>query len=325
MPRLTSGLLAIGAIVCGAQPAAPVGSGQLLGAACSAGTRSARAAPATQPLCARQRAMRLRGGARQPAGKRAAGGAGRQQVTHAQGDCAPAPGEELPSDPPRGGEGEGGDARLVGVPSADGHDALITCLQYKRGFVYTGSVDRTVRVWDATTGECLRVLERSGEGEEIGPGCVTSLAVTDRALWVGMSTGALNIWCLETFEWQGQVGAYWDESTKQGQFHPGSVDALLYFPPLKRPEGKEGTAGGGGASSCRDGPDFRSKRLGYDAPIPGGSGGDGPGGEEPGVLLRGDGVGVARGGGGAVDGGVDGAGTDWLAGADVLREEAGQV
>jgi len=37
--------------------------------------------------------------------------------------------------------------------SAECHDALITCLQYHNGYVYTGSIDRTVRVWDARSGQ----------------------------------------------------------------------------------------------------------------------------------------------------------------------------
>jgi hypothetical protein len=66
------------------------------------------------------------------------------------------------------------------APSTEHHDALITCLQYKDGYVYSGSVDRTTRVWDAVTGQCLQILQRSGEGEEVPPGCVTSLVVSDK-------------------------------------------------------------------------------------------------------------------------------------------------
>lgn len=175
--------------------------------------------------------LRLRGGTRSQRGM----GTRFARTDARDGSARENPEEEVPQtfSPDIHHSGRSAKA-LEGVPSDDGHNGLITCLEYKRGFVYTGSVDRTVRVWDAGTGECLQVLQRSGEGEDVGPGCVTSIVVSDRALWAGMSTGALNIWCLQSFQWQGQVGAYWDDFTKQGQFHPGSIDALLYLPPLRR-------------------------------------------------------------------------------------------
>ena len=73
----------------------------------------------------------------------------------------PAPPPPAPAEVPRVSPSPpGGAVLLEGVPSVDGHHALITCLEYKRGFVYTGSVDRTVRVWDAVSGECLQVSSR---------------------------------------------------------------------------------------------------------------------------------------------------------------------
>ena len=138
---------------------------------------------------------------------------------------------------------KGGGVVLECVASKEGYDALITCLitQCTNEFVYTGSVDRSVRVWDAKTGQGVKTLQRSGEGEEVDPSSATSRM----AVWAGMSMGAHNVnggaQYLESrhFEWQGQVGAYDapDSFTKQGQFRPGSVDAVLFLPPLKSHEG----------------------------------------------------------------------------------------
>ena len=149
--------------------------------------------------------------------------------------------------------------------SDEGHNGLITCLTYGHERVYTGSVDGTTRVWDAASGACLKVLRHSGEGEETPSGFVTSVAVTDSAVWVGMSNGALHIWSLASFEWLGQVGGHWLPENLNGgnltdfiaaggdehQFHHGSVDALLHFAPsdtrVASRSDSGGKAEGGGA------------------------------------------------------------------------------
>jgi WD40 repeat protein len=40
-----------------------------------------------------------------------------------------------------------------------GHSSVITCMQVLDSILVTGSADKTLRVWDLTTGTCLRVLE----------------------------------------------------------------------------------------------------------------------------------------------------------------------
>jgi WD40 repeat protein len=88
---------------------------------------------------------------------------------------------------------KGGGVVLECVASKEGYDALITCLitQCTNEFVYTGSVDRSVRVWDAKTGQGVKTLRIQA---------VRPLAWRcGRACQWGrtMSTGALNIWSLD--------------------------------------------------------------------------------------------------------------------------------
>ena len=144
---------------------------------------------------------RLRGGVGQVrrVGKRGSD-EGDVDMKDADGDAAPTAFRENPPFGSENGDSESGESAaadeggwgnwqwtrpdggmvLECAPSTERHDALITCLQYKDGYVYSGSVDRTTRVWDAVTGQCLQVLQRSGEGEEVPPGCVTSLVVSDK-------------------------------------------------------------------------------------------------------------------------------------------------
>ncbi|EWC44032.1 hypothetical protein DRE_01384 [Drechslerella stenobrocha 248] len=53
-----------------------------------------------------------------------------------------------------------------------GHTDSVYCVQFDRWKIVTGSRDQTVRVWDIASGECIKVIGRTGtrEGEEEGVG-----------------------------------------------------------------------------------------------------------------------------------------------------------
>ena len=99
------------------------------------------------------RTVRSEGGCR---GKRRRGGSSRQQSAAA--------------DEAAGGERAGTGSRLgQGIPSVTsrivwlkGHEAGVTCIETEAHMIATGSDDKSVRLWNALSGSCVRVLEPHG-------------------------------------------------------------------------------------------------------------------------------------------------------------------
>ncbi|XP_022645438.1 F-box/WD repeat-containing protein 7-like [Varroa destructor] len=84
--------------------------------------------------------------------------------------------------------------RLRSPKSLKGHDDhVVTCLQFAGNRIVSGSDDNTLKVWDATTGQCLRVL--------IGhTGGVWSSQMSASTVISGSTDRTLRVWNSETGE-----------------------------------------------------------------------------------------------------------------------------
>ncbi|KAF3307605.1 hypothetical protein TWF173_002688 [Orbilia oligospora] len=87
-----------------------------------------------------------------------------------------------------------------------GHSDSVYCVQFDQEKIITGSRDRTVRVWDIATGQCLRVIGASHDprpgSSTIGyhKGSVLCLQFDDRILVTGSSDHTCIIYSLPDFE-----------------------------------------------------------------------------------------------------------------------------
>ncbi len=72
------------------------------------------------------------------------------------------------------------------VGTLSGHDSDVRALTTDAEFVYSGSYDRTVRVFNKDSLECNAVIRQEGP--------VTSLSVDGRWLYVGMANGIAVVW-----------------------------------------------------------------------------------------------------------------------------------
>ncbi|EFA85454.1 fatty acyl-CoA synthetase [Heterostelium album PN500] len=73
-----------------------------------------------------------------------------------------------------------------------GHQAGITCLQFKGNRLISGSSDSTLRIWDLSTGECLHILR----GHTDGVSCLT--LIDDNMIASGSLDNTINLWSIET-------------------------------------------------------------------------------------------------------------------------------
>ncbi|KAK9367046.1 WD40-repeat-containing domain protein [Lipomyces kononenkoae] len=83
----------------------------------------------------------------------------------------------------------------------DGHEESVYCVQFDDEKIITGSRDRSVRVWDTTTGKQLRILNAEVlEGDAVGhTGSVLCLQYDDRMMLTGSSDGTVIIWELPAY------------------------------------------------------------------------------------------------------------------------------
>ena len=93
-----------------------------------------------------------------------------------------------------------------------GHRASVTCLAVSSGLLYSGSSDRTVRVWHTATGDCVQVLE--GHRDRIN--CV--VVSKDRFVYSGSSDCTVR-------SWDAAAGA----QLRVFGGHPNAVQCLALF------------------------------------------------------------------------------------------------
>ena len=66
----------------------------------------------------------------------------------------------------------------------------INCMKYFNGFLVTGGKDKVLRIWNVTTGKCIRNLD-AVDGE------ITCLDINGKHIACGDKAGKLSIWSLE--------------------------------------------------------------------------------------------------------------------------------
>lgn len=80
---------------------------------------------------------------------------------------------------------------LYTVKTFDGHTDGVTCLQFNRKYLLTGSYDTTIKVWKVDTGECIRTLSGHTKG-------VRSLAFDAQKLITGGLDSTIKVWNYHT-------------------------------------------------------------------------------------------------------------------------------
>ncbi|CCH41874.1 F-box protein [Wickerhamomyces ciferrii] len=79
-----------------------------------------------------------------------------------------------------------------------GHKDGILCLKYDHKYLFTGSYDTTIKMWDINTGECLKTLESHQKG-------VKSLVFDEQKLITGSFDSTIKVWnyhsgeCISTY------------------------------------------------------------------------------------------------------------------------------
>lgn len=79
-----------------------------------------------------------------------------------------------------------------------GHKDGVTCLQFDRKYLMTGSYDATIKIWKVETGECIKTLEGHTKG-------VRSLAFDSQKLITGGLDSTIKVWnyhtgqCISTY------------------------------------------------------------------------------------------------------------------------------
>ncbi|EGW34716.1 SCF complex F-box protein MET30 [Spathaspora passalidarum NRRL Y-27907] len=79
------------------------------------------------------------------------------------------------------------------VKSFTGHTDGVTCLQFNRKYLMTGSYDTTIKIWKIETGECLKTLTGHTKG-------VRSLVFDNQKLITGGLDSTIKVWNYHTGE-----------------------------------------------------------------------------------------------------------------------------
>ena len=93
-----------------------------------------------------------------------------------------------------------------------GHTGGVWCLEMKDDLIVSGSTDRSLRVWDAASGECKRVSYFLYTGIVVQPyfqalyghsSTVRCMAMKDNYVVSGSRDNTLRLWNLDTFQCEG--------------------------------------------------------------------------------------------------------------------------
>lgn len=105
-----------------------------------------------------------------------------------------------------------------------GHTDGVTCLQFNRKYLMTGSYDSTIRIWRVDTGECLRTLAGHKKG-------VKSLVFDNQKLITGGLDSTIKVWnyhtgqCISTYRGHDEAVTSVDFSNKT--IVSGSTDCTV--------------------------------------------------------------------------------------------------
>ena len=73
----------------------------------------------------------------------------------------------------------------------EGHYNWVRCIEAEDGILYSGSDDKTIKMWDIATRKCISTLPSK-------EGAVHSLLVHDGKLYAGNSSNELKLWHSQT-------------------------------------------------------------------------------------------------------------------------------
>lgn len=110
------------------------------------------------------------------------------------------------------------------ITNFNGHTDGITCLQFNRKYIMSGSYDSTIKIWKVDTGECLRTLT----GHEKG---VKSLVFDSQKLITGGLDSTIKVWnyhtgqCISTYRGHDDSVSSVDFSNKT--IVSGSIDCTV--------------------------------------------------------------------------------------------------
>lgn len=98
-----------------------------------------------------------------------------------------------------------------------GHSAAVITLESAEGRLYSGSMDKTIKVWDLSTGQCVQTLEGHTH-------VVMGLLCWNQFLLSGSLDGTVKVWAA------GQTGKLeWQYTYPEDSSSAGTLDGVLTF------------------------------------------------------------------------------------------------